>query len=273
MNKPAKPKRAGLLKRLPAVSKPLTQETMSEWAESLSNASLLADARRYLNDLESPAMRVFARHGLPVVNGCYRRPTKGGEWEAVSLASEPGGPWQPVGDQDVGAFGYQHSHLEALWKHDFEPNSEVGFAGVLLAKVNAARRKLDEAEEADDEIAIWAFNAGVAAAAAYGDWQVEFGLGDWIAGGRQAQVQRKKARARRTEIEAQANAGTRKTALELAIEARRSDPTLSQSSIAARLKEELGSAVPQHDGLVKWIRAWERDGELPRPPRRSETTA
>lgn len=75
-----------------------------------------------------------------------------------------------------------------------------------------------------------------------------------------------KARAKADRIQ---RAGSRQTALDLAISIRDRSPNSSQEDLARAVKDRLGSLVPKESALVKWIQAWERAGDLRKPPRRS----
>lgn len=92
-----------------------------------------------------------------------------------------------------------------------------------------------------------------------------FGLADI---GRVALQQRRIAGQARVQAEMTQKAATKKVALDFAIKMRADRPNVSQEDIAKAVKTTLGNVVPKEGSIVKWIQAWERDGDLPRPPNR-----
>jgi hypothetical protein len=86
-------------------------------------------------------------------------------------------------------------------------------------------------------------------------------------GNRSIEQRRAAARAR-VAAEVTQKSGTRTTALEQARRLRAERPDISQEDVARALKTSLGNLVPKESGLIKWVQAWERAGDLSRPPRR-----
>lgn len=77
-------------------------------------------------------------------------------------------------------------------------------------------------------------------------------------------AQRQAAGMARAEAQRAAMADVQDAALVCASEARRLNPTVSQAVVAMLIKLDFGARVPAEDRLRRWVREWERAGQVPR---------
>lgn len=145
-------------------------EAIDSWMDDLTLERRLASARSAVDRVEELALKVFARNGLPAINGTYRRPVAGGDWEpAVPTLAEYSRP------------EWKHAPLSVVGQLEFPADSEVGFAVTVLERVRDARIYLETAKKEENWLAIVTFAAGLNLWASVADWREEFVLGDWVA--------------------------------------------------------------------------------------------
>ncbi|MFN3815164.1 MAG: hypothetical protein ACK4SE_03270 [Brevundimonas sp.] len=144
---------------------------MRTWVNSQSIESKLKRARAHLDGLEITTLRVFGKFGLPTINGRYRRPAKGGDWEYV----------QKFSLKEASDPAWRHARLVDIAKQEFPADSQVGFAVSIMESIEAARDYLNAAERTENWLAVTLFASGVNIAQAVGGYREEFTLGDLIA--------------------------------------------------------------------------------------------
>jgi hypothetical protein len=234
-----------------------------DFAHSLSLEQRLKTCRRNLGDAEKLALSIYAKHGLPAVNGCYGR-REGGEWEAISLATEPGGKWEPV-KEFIDDPTCDRFHLFKVPEIDFPLEHEVRRAGELLSLTDDAFRLLDQAESTGSSEAVAALMMGLRLMNCVYVWREEWVLNEYIVpatrlkhagvegGAKSVNTRRRKA------SEWQAHA------LTLASSIREVGHSLSQrdlaSDIRAGWKLEV-PAAPSFDSILAFVRKAEKDGLL-----------
>lgn len=144
--------------------------------------SLLATARDYVDKTGDQALKVYAKAELPDKLGCYERVSADEPWKALSVADTPSAPWRSLPQSPFPQGGtFKGMHLPEIGKMTFQPDSDGGFATMVLDRVRTASFLLRDAEKNQNAEAVIAFNAAVEMVLAWAMWREEFGLADWIA--------------------------------------------------------------------------------------------
>lgn len=111
-----------------------------------------AALERRLAAAEAAALAVYARHGLPVRPGHYRRGPRAARWTWLGESLDPGDRWARVLERPAGR-GWRFGTLEAVGADD--PRPEVAAAARRLADCRLIRQAVaDGAAQAAAEALI-----------------------------------------------------------------------------------------------------------------------
>ena len=105
---------------------------------------------------------------------------------------------------------------------------------------------------------------------AAGVWEQSMQMRRDATSGAVARRQKRKAGLRKAEVAEQMMAKPKLDALSIARSKRSEDRSISQADVAIAIKDELRNTVPKHEALLKWVRRWERDGDLTKSSRRGK---
>jgi hypothetical protein len=250
-----------------AVTGSEVREALNDLTANMSLEGRLTRARRETERAEKLALSIYAKHGLPSVNGAYSR-RDGEDWKPQSLATEPGGKWErvPGAKPELGA---QCCHLEKVPEVDFPLDAEARRAAEILSAAGDAFRILKQAEKQGSWHTVQAFLVGMRLSAAAHIWREEWVLNDYIVparltkdGGSLGGVKGGMTRRQNAKV-------WQAHALELALERRAANPSLSQTNLAADVQAywRRDTKAPGVDSIVRFIRRAEDDGKLPRSRR------